>query len=287
MMSHPAHQEIQLIEGSLPDLDYSTPNHHYHKRYGNLQSIWFGTDTQRRYNKFSEYTPDTVFYNFNSSGYRSDELAPTEYLFLGCSYTQGIGIPLDHTWSKRLHNDITPNQPYINLAFQGGGFSYFIRTLLKCISIVTPKTLILVWPYGWRHEMVTTNNQLFIWTTANTGSSLPQAIDRDRVVAYELYQTTTQNHFEIVQGLQTIATICRLANVQFVHTGWIYSDEKLPSLFENTVGAIGNYIPTTTFNNIKRWEHLPSLARDSSHPGRIHNLSFYEEIRCGLNTIHR
>src|ERR1700756_242977 len=94
---------------------------------------WLPSDTAENYvkkNKFGPnlYQPDTFKYKFNSHGFRCDEFNLTSELpvvFLGCSSTEGIGLPLGHTWAYQLHQKIVGKTdlkiPYWNLALGGTG----------------------------------------------------------------------------------------------------------------------------------------------------------------------
>jgi len=60
-----------------------------------------------------------IDYSFNNHGYRCDEFKNQEILFLGCSHTEGHGMPLELTWPYLLSKKM--NKEYISLAKGGDG----------------------------------------------------------------------------------------------------------------------------------------------------------------------
>lgn len=64
---------------------------------------------------------DSVFieYKLNSQGYRCNEFSNQEILILGCSQTEGHGMPIELTWPYLISQKM--NKDYINLAKGGEG----------------------------------------------------------------------------------------------------------------------------------------------------------------------
>ena len=94
---------------------------------------WLHSDSEANYvergNK--DFSPESISYEFNSFGYRSDEFDETgsapALMFIGCSNTLGIGIPWDALWTTLVTKHFTkawgiPVRQY-NLAWSGTGGS--------------------------------------------------------------------------------------------------------------------------------------------------------------------
>lgn len=60
-----------------------------------------------------------IDYSLNSYGYRCDEFKDQEILTLGCSQTEGHGLPIELTWPYLISKKM--NKGYINLAKGGEG----------------------------------------------------------------------------------------------------------------------------------------------------------------------
>lgn len=77
---------------------------------------WSGSDQQNHFdkncadpiklNRLKEYrldTPESVSYNYNKHGFRAPEFDQRPCgIALGCSYTEGVGIPIEDTWPTHL-----------------------------------------------------------------------------------------------------------------------------------------------------------------------------------------
>jgi hypothetical protein len=85
---------------------------HFGKNYANQVLEWMPTDTQESFQRLMQDPqhrayfasmgwdqPDAITYKINSHGFRCDEFETGPYLVaLGCSYTVGIGLPVESTW---------------------------------------------------------------------------------------------------------------------------------------------------------------------------------------------
>lgn len=106
---------------------------HFGTSFAGQQLDWLPTDTKENYEKliqdpghrdyFAELgwdKPGAITYKFNSYGFRADEFDGGPYLVaLGCSYTIGIGLPVEATWPYQVAQAL--NLKCANLAW--GGYS--------------------------------------------------------------------------------------------------------------------------------------------------------------------
>jgi hypothetical protein len=77
---------------------------------------WSGSDHQNEFNKnctnpdkFAKLvtlgfdSPESISYTYNQHGFRSPEFDQRPCgIALGCSFTEGVGIPVQHTWPSKL-----------------------------------------------------------------------------------------------------------------------------------------------------------------------------------------
>src|SRR5579871_6877658 len=118
---------------------------------------WLHSDSEANYiergNK--EFSPESISYEFNSMGYRSDEfeefgLAPA-LMFVGCSNTLGIGVPWDALWTTLVtqHFRRAWNMPIrqYNLAWSATGADHVAMMVHQCIDILKPVAVFVLWSY--------------------------------------------------------------------------------------------------------------------------------------------
>lgn len=147
-----------------------TPPINPNKRYANQTVTWHGSDTEFFYNKNiqdsskAQYLkhmnwtdPTSIQYTFNSQGFRSNEFENKKnFLALGCSYTQGIGLPLEQTWAHMLGQ--TLNLEAYNLGIGGLAIDSCYRFLEYWLPKLTPEFVVLLCPPEARIELILDND---------------------------------------------------------------------------------------------------------------------------------
>jgi hypothetical protein len=131
--------------------------------HANQTLDWLGTDTndwyikniREKYHLLEQYNwiDNTFTYNFNSHGFRCEEFTtePT-IMFLGCSCTCGIGLPIDVIWPELVA--ISLNMKCANLGQGGGAMDTTFRLCHGWIDQIKPKIIILLRPPGVRWELL-------------------------------------------------------------------------------------------------------------------------------------
>ena len=144
-------------------------------RGGNWQA-WSGTDQEENFeqncldpkkkNKLKMLgflEPNCITYIFNHQGFRCDEFDDRPAgLALGCSFTEGVGIPVDDTWPAVLSGLI--GQHIWNLGIGGGAMDTCFRMLDHYIDVLNPKFVVLCQPPAQRFELFDryNNSRVFI-----------------------------------------------------------------------------------------------------------------------------
>lgn len=86
-----------------------------------------------------------IEYKLNSQGYRCNEFNNQEILVLGCSQTEGHGLPLELTWPYLISKKM--NKDYINLAKGGEGAQAQITKAFQFFKeFYKPKYIFAVFP---------------------------------------------------------------------------------------------------------------------------------------------
>jgi hypothetical protein len=80
-----------------------------------FEKNWNSPDSIENYKHLNSlrrnYTTTEITYSFNDDGYRCDSFSTeSEFpiLFMGCSLTEGVGLPLNEVWSYHLHDRMSP-----------------------------------------------------------------------------------------------------------------------------------------------------------------------------------
>ena len=136
---------------------------HQYSHLANQTLEWLPMDTKSRYDynhsknfdllSKNNWLNRSFSYSFNSHGFRCDEFAQTDNIvFLGCSYTCGIGLPYDETWTYK----VAKNLGYANYNLGIGGTSLNTAFRLGHIYIpaLKPKIVILLEPDQHRLEIL-------------------------------------------------------------------------------------------------------------------------------------
>jgi len=84
-------------------------------------------------------------YKFNQQGFRSEEFNLTDsILALGCSYTMGVGLPLEFTWPDIISKKL--NLQYYNLGVGSCSNDTTFKLAYHYIPKLKPKIVVLVSP---------------------------------------------------------------------------------------------------------------------------------------------
>ena len=207
------------------------------------------------------YQPGQFTYTFNSDGFRCDNFSLESNLpivFLGCSCTEGIGLPLEHTWSyqllQQIRNKTGKQIPYWSLALGGSG----VDTQASCLYWLSKKVKIShvfanFSPFH-RREYCYEDNEIKMWGQGATGISPIHRVFSDPY--YSAHQTK--------RSLMLIDSVISSIGASNIITQWgpNTEDTQIINEFTNL-----NYLPWQPTN--------VDLARDSMHFGPTYH--------CGLS----
>lgn len=242
-------------------LDYR----HYSLQFRkNKTEDWCSSDTEDRYSETTEYGPNlyqpgSFQYTYNSDGFRCDEFdlpSQERIVFLGCSFTEGIGLPIESTWAyqllQKIRNKTGKNIPFWNLAIGGGGIDTMASHLYQYIDKIRPRHIIFLRP-PWVRRQAKINTDYHIEWMPGYDS-----------VSSEFEKVFSNEHYALQQADRSLTIIDLLAqkhNSIVHHINWQLIngvDQKL----ESALVACKNfrYINST-------WPHRVDVARDNMHPG--------------------
>lgn len=131
---------------------------------------WHATDSEELFNENTQdpiaraklgagnWTKDSIEYKFNSEGYRSDEFVKNGILCLGCSLTEGVGLPFEQTWPYLIGQEL--NLPVCNLGTSAATPDTAFRTALYWIPKLQPRYVFYLIPPTSRREFIDLNGDI-------------------------------------------------------------------------------------------------------------------------------
>lgn len=248
------------------------------KNFGlsNQKQYFHSTDYEELYQKNRKdkgpnwyYYDSKIEYKFNSWGYRTkefDELDENYLLTFGCSYTEGIGLHHDDTWSVKLSKALKLD--LFNLGTGGTGSDFqmlntilFFNHVLKLKKL--PKLVVYQWPEKHRTSYAfKTNNFDQIEFELFTGALPEDWYPQNSLKFGEWYfHSFLENRGELIKNTNfcpmIVDAIWKSAGVNVLHWTYSYDFEMLykDSFISNNVDLIHVIDDSET------------KARDCSHNG--------------------
>jgi len=237
----------------------------YNSIYLNLAGSsrpWYGGDSaelyqrnvleRREYLAHNGWLTTKIIYKFNSNGFRCDEFTsePTA-LFLGCSLTMGIGLPVEVLWPSLVAEDLGLRSA--NLGQGGGSADTAFRLCLGWIDQIQPKIVVYLKPPRIRWEIITNNSIIELGI-----DNMISGYNADFAPYMRTYtQDDNNDYFNDQKNTRGIQSICNERGIPL----FVYD-------------AIEDFYPLTT---------VLDLARDCNHPGVQAHQVFAQKV---LKDIH-
>lgn len=175
------------------DLDHFLNLYGPHKP--NTTVEWKGSDQLKQFEKYKltdperfEYWKDkSIKYKYNNLGFRSNfdfEPGMEGILCLGCSFTEGIGLPLDYVWHTHLSNHL--NEKCFNLGSGGTGLDTSFRLLLAAVEygLQFDKVFVLAPPVARYEQFVKDNNLIKYFFRDNNINDIHMQVTATMVDGY-------------------------------------------------------------------------------------------------------
>jgi hypothetical protein len=124
----------------------------------NLSGKWSHGDNLTNFEK----NPNKDFWNdidisyvYNKQGFRCPDfeqfLGKKVNLALGCSFTEGIGLPIDRAWPGLIEKKL--EYPLLNLGLAGSSADTVARILTNSSTLFDIQTVFILWPMTNRFEL--------------------------------------------------------------------------------------------------------------------------------------
>ena len=146
---------------------------HFGMKYAGKTLYWLPTDTEESFQRLvqnSEYReyfcskgwlePEAITYCINRDGFRSEEFDTyvDSMISLGCSYTAGIGLPENATWSYLVSQ--AKGLKNYNLAWPGTSADTCFMLARFWLPILRPRLVVMAAPRKHRFDLITEDHKL-------------------------------------------------------------------------------------------------------------------------------
>ena len=226
-----------------------------HHNLANQELDWLPNDTKEWYAHNLKYNYqqladngwiNTHFkYAFNSHGFRCQEFTPDpSIMFLGCSFTFGIGLPVDVIWPELTAQGL--NMRCANLGIGGSDLNTAFRLASGWIDRVRPKIVVLMIPSILRFELI----------TDRIIQILPNDVHQQVRPFYATWcQNTYNTELNAEKSILAIHMLCHLRHIKFLRYEW---------------------------QELNHSEHRSALARDLRHWGAIQHELFSQKVLADI-----
>jgi hypothetical protein len=189
-----------------------------YKRYSDISINWLPSDTEELYKKNliekkslleqNNWIDRKFTYTFNSEGFRSERFTnnPTA-MFLGCSYTVGIGLPVEDIWPTLVAKHL--NMSCANLGQGGASADTAFRLCLGWINKIKPKIVIFLQPPGIRWEILNYQKIEFLGASSSPHFGYEQYMN-------DYWADENNHHFNTVKNTLAIQQLCADRNIKFI-----------------------------------------------------------------------
>jgi hypothetical protein len=230
----------------------------------NCYLTWCPSDNPEAYKEEGQfgpnpYTPKSFGYQFNSHGFRCDEFdlpSPIPILFLGCSFTEGTGVPKEAVWAYQILEKIKAKTgkdiPYWNLAVGAAGIDTQASFLTDLGDIIKPRHIIFMRPPWTRRQIVKPSNEIIDWMPGHQG------FDK-----FEPFLINEENAlFQADRSLCILNLLAEKYNAYIHYTSWSHRVED---------SEIEPYIQKyRRFRKINfKFPNKVDNGRDDQHPGPL------------------
>lgn len=130
---------------------------------GNVTALWQGTDTVKNFAtnpNAADWQNIDIDYRYNPQGFRTHDLkhllGQSVDVALGCSFTEGIGLPAQQSWPRLIEQH--RGLPMLNLGLGGGATDTVARILTNISGLYNIQSVFILWPYQERFELYTTDS---------------------------------------------------------------------------------------------------------------------------------
>ena len=251
--------------------NYGEKNKIRYWRYSDTKEALANSDAFKK----EYWTGKTLEYRYNNYGFRTDDdfnLKDEGIITLGCSFTEGVGLPIEYTWGYKLSKYL--GLKFWNLGQGAMGVHTCFRLLLGIASHVKFKKVFLLSPPLYRKEFITEDNNMlkdFLDEKSKTkdlfhtlGQDMKEKIyfntsdkDYDNLLKAWLFGSRKDTVIDQIRSIYAIEGLCKDLNVDFYYENfYTFFNKKYKDLEETIPEEECPNIPARDGHWSARRQHL-------------------------------
>jgi len=207
-------------------------------------------------------------YTLNNFGHRCDnfmdEVTGEHFLFAGCSFTFGEGLPYKKNWSGIVYEGLSLKYNniagYYALGYCGGSNELICENILKYVdNFGKPNTIFALFPESLRKSHTIENKKIIL---------MPQKKSDQKAVWIKKDSAFLHTYKTIYRLEQKLSQL----GINFLWSFWDESDQKNIKKYPQIPGYIDiNYQKIVDASSPNNGERYYEKARDLAHPGICYN----------------
>lgn len=210
-------------------------------KFANREEDFFSTDTKELYQKNLSvnyeqldkfgWIENKFTYKFNSHGFRCHEFQDNSILFLGCSVTQGIGIPIEFSFPEIISKQL--NLPCSNLGLERTSANTAFRLAYHFLPKLKPKICVASLIYPHRLELLLTDRAIHF--IPNHKFQDKDNFSTAYYVDYYNKWITTSENFELnyLKNVLAIHQLCEDYNIKFINLADLMPKQKIGPMVQD------------------------------------------------------
>jgi len=226
---------------------------------------------QAKLTGITNYEISDVSYTINGAGFRGDwdfsNSADRNIAFFGCSFTFGIGLPVQDLFSTLIGKELGAS--VLNFGAPGGSFSKAARIYSQVSKYQKLDQVVFVVPHTGRFEVPITHNNAV--SMSNMIPNWPFANKDDERMRLKLYEALDDNFLEMetLRNIDHCVSIAKANGTKIYFSSW--DMPTYDTLYEHLGKDSGMMLPWFQVVELKT---QTGLARDGRHPGPESNRIF-------------
>jgi len=196
-----------------------TPQHS-NSSLANQEIDWYGTDLEKLYQKnliknrsqLEQYNwiDRPITYKFNSHGFRADEFdsPSSNVVFLGCSHTLGVGLPVESTWPYIVSSKLKLKN--YNLGVGGSSNDTAFRLAYYLIKKLQPALVIFLSTERTRSELHIDEDQTYDLSVWPIGFPMLDNFTKN------WHSNDTNSNMNYFKNILAIKQLCNEHNIKYV-----------------------------------------------------------------------
>ena len=234
------------------------------------EMLWLYND--QPHHAAGPYKDVRVVYRTNAHGFRSREIdlaSPSrKIMFVGCSYTMGVGMPYDEVWTSVAMQQIEESlgEPFEqhNFGYSGHGNDFFAMVVHQVLPVLKPDLLVVLFTEFSRRTLHHRHGRLMAF--------LPNHVIPEFKAEHEAFirlQSESHDFMDFVRQHSLIDATARLCGIPWAWQTWGRSALPPPAQLKKYVRT-DNMIDSTfpTYGHLATDDAMRNdLARDGKHPG--------------------